>query len=398
MLVAALTLFGCNRHSSRPEPWVWPGANRCNTRAFAQSVTRPLPNWRYVEAWEAEWFDVSATEPIPANAHVEHRPLLVDPDRDGRLETVTSPLCRPPAAVLKWEGAPLSGQSRGGLGWDQIQSDSARIVADDSVGWMLLPESVLSRSGVLRLRRQPDKDAACVQQKRKSVCHSPQHGSVGLGNYRVGAELAAGLPDAEYQGLAEIGTRENLAECAHVLHGVGPGSTGVCQLARVEKDGAPVVAEPGKQRRLQSGAAAVEHEAGAAAEQFLRGRGESARGRVPGRRPGGRLRREGALNTPLAVEVALHLNLNRPGELVVPGRAALPRILDDRLDSPAHGVVAGHQFLYQAVGVDPDALDDLKQVALGDDGGSPLGHLPRQVAVGVARVDHAGASRPDRPS
>ncbi|MBM3330919.1 VCBS repeat-containing protein [candidate division WOR-3 bacterium] len=147
VLVAALLLSGCSQRPGKLEPWVWPGANRCNTRSFDQDVTEPVPKWRYVEAWEAEWFDVPATEPIPVSAHAEHRPLVFDLDRDGRLEIVTSPLSHPPAALLNWEGAPFSGRTRGGLDWDQVQSDAARILADDSAGWVLLPESSLSRPG-----------------------------------------------------------------------------------------------------------------------------------------------------------------------------------------------------------------------------------------------------------
>jgi len=147
ILLAALALAGCRHQPLKVEPWVWPGANRFNTLLFAQAGTRPVPELRYVEAWDAEWFDVPAMEPIPAVAHAEHRPLVVDLDRDGRLEIVTSPLARSPAAILNADGAPLSGRARGGLDWDLIQSDSSRIVAGDSTGWALLPESSRSRYG-----------------------------------------------------------------------------------------------------------------------------------------------------------------------------------------------------------------------------------------------------------
>ena len=147
MVLAALVLSGCGHHRSKVEPWVWPGANRFNTLAFTQSGTKPSPVLRYVEAWEAEWFDVSATEPVPANSHTEHRPLVADLDRDGRLEIVMSRLASPPGTILNSEGAPLSGRARGGMNWDRVLSDSARIIADDSASWVLLPESTLSRSG-----------------------------------------------------------------------------------------------------------------------------------------------------------------------------------------------------------------------------------------------------------
>jgi hypothetical protein len=147
ILLAALTLSGCGHRRSNVQPWVWPGANRFNTFVFAQSGTKPASVLRYVEAWEAEWFDVPATEPIPASVHTEHRPLVLDLDRDGRPEIVTSPLARAPSTVLNSEGAPLCGRARNGTDWSRIQCDSARIVADDSAGWVLLPESSLSRPG-----------------------------------------------------------------------------------------------------------------------------------------------------------------------------------------------------------------------------------------------------------
>ena len=147
VLLAALVPSGCGHRMSKVQPWVWPGANRFNTFAFAQSGTKPAPVLRYAEAWEAEWFDVSATEPIPANAHADHRPLVADLDRDGHLEIVTSPLARSPAITLNSEGAPLSGRGRNGVDWSRIQRDATRIIADDSAGWVLLPESSLSRPG-----------------------------------------------------------------------------------------------------------------------------------------------------------------------------------------------------------------------------------------------------------
>ncbi len=147
LLLASLALAGCRHHPRKVESWVWPGADRFNTFAFAPSGSKPAPVLRYVEAWDAEWFDVPATEPIPAIAHVEHRPLVIDLDRDGLLEIITAPLARAPATILNWEGAVLSGRARGGVNWDRIQSDSARIIADDSTGWVLLPESSLTRTG-----------------------------------------------------------------------------------------------------------------------------------------------------------------------------------------------------------------------------------------------------------
>ena len=147
ILLAALALPGCSHRLRNVEPWVWPGANRFNTLLFAQAGTRPVSGLRYVEEWDAEWFDVPAMEPTPAIAHAEHRPLVIDLDRDGRLEIVTSPLARSPAAILNADGALLSGRARGGMNWDLIQSDSARIVAGDSAGWALLPESSRSWHG-----------------------------------------------------------------------------------------------------------------------------------------------------------------------------------------------------------------------------------------------------------
>jgi hypothetical protein len=156
--LAALALCGCRQPRGKVEPWVWPGANRSNTFVFAQRGTRPEPAQRFVGAWEAEWFDVPATEPLPAYAHAGHRPLLLDLDHDGHLEIVTSPLGEPPAAILNWEGTPLSGRGRSGTDWSLLQSSSARIVADDSAGWVLLPESSRSRPGsgplVVKLSRR----------------------------------------------------------------------------------------------------------------------------------------------------------------------------------------------------------------------------------------------------
>lgn len=147
MLLAGLALYGCRQPRREVVPWVWPGANRFNTFVFARSGTSPDPAQRFIGVWEAEWFDVPASEPVPGQAHAGHRPLLLDLDRDGYPEIVTSPLGEPPAAILNPEGAPLSGRARSGTDWSLIQSDTARIVPDDSIGWVLLPESSRSRSG-----------------------------------------------------------------------------------------------------------------------------------------------------------------------------------------------------------------------------------------------------------
>src|SRR5512141_2608065 len=96
ILLAVLALSGCRHRLRDVQPWIWPGANRFNTLVFAQSGIKPAPVLRYVEAWEAEWFDVPAIEPIPANAHAGHRPLVTDFDHDGRPEIVTKPLARSP--------------------------------------------------------------------------------------------------------------------------------------------------------------------------------------------------------------------------------------------------------------------------------------------------------------
>ncbi len=141
ILFVALAFPGCGRRSPSVESWVWPGANRLNTLFFTQAGTRPESELRYVEEWNAEWFDLPAVEPTPTIAHAEHRPLVVDLDRDGRLEIVTSPLARPPAVILNADGLLLSGRARGGMNWDSMQSDSVRIVAGDSARWALLPES-----------------------------------------------------------------------------------------------------------------------------------------------------------------------------------------------------------------------------------------------------------------
>ena len=145
LLLAALAVAGCSHHPRKVEPWVWPGANRFNTLSFAQAGTRPSPVLRYVEAWDAEWFDVSAMNPLPAIAHAEHRPLVVDLDRDGQPEIIITQLGAPPCPILNADGAPLAGLARDGTDWDRIKSDSARIVADDSVGWVVLPESSRSQ-------------------------------------------------------------------------------------------------------------------------------------------------------------------------------------------------------------------------------------------------------------
>ncbi len=147
ILLAVLALTGCRSRPLKVEPWVWPGANRFNTFLFAQSGTKPARVLRYVEAWEAEWFDVPATEPGPADAHADHRPLVVDLDRDGHLEIVTTPLLQSPATILNAEGVLLSGRARKGIDWSRIQRDTARLIADDSAGWLSLPESSWSRPG-----------------------------------------------------------------------------------------------------------------------------------------------------------------------------------------------------------------------------------------------------------
>ena len=175
ILLAAFSLLGCGHRIRKVEPWVWPGANRFNTLLFVQSGTRPAPELRYVEAWDAEWFDVPAMEPTPAIAHVEHRPLLVDLDRDGRLEMVTSPLARSPAAILNSDGALLSGRTRGGIDWDLMQSDSARIVAGDSVGWTLLPESSRSRHGAGPLVVRLNQRVVTLQVVRAPRLRRPNH-------------------------------------------------------------------------------------------------------------------------------------------------------------------------------------------------------------------------------
>lgn len=148
VVLAALALSGCSRRLSKVVPWVWTGANRFNTLFFPQAGTRPASALRYVEAWEAEWFDVSATEPLPGAAHAEHRPLVVDLNHNGRPEIITSPLDSSPGTMLTESGVPVSGRGPDGSNWSLIRSDSSRIVADDSAGWMLLPESSRSQPDV----------------------------------------------------------------------------------------------------------------------------------------------------------------------------------------------------------------------------------------------------------
>jgi hypothetical protein len=158
LLLAALAVAGCGHRPRKVEPWVWPGANRFNTFFFAQAGTRPSPALRYVEAWNAEWFEVLAMEQLPAIAHAEHRPLVVDLDRDGEPEVIVTPLGLSPCPILNKEGAPLTGRARDGTDWDRIRSDSVRIVADDSVGWVTLPESSRVRTSsspmAVRLNRR----------------------------------------------------------------------------------------------------------------------------------------------------------------------------------------------------------------------------------------------------
>jgi hypothetical protein len=147
ILFAALALSGCSHHRTEVQSWVWPGADRFNTFFFAQGGSPPAPVLRYGTAWEAEWFDVPAIEPVPAYAHAGHRPLVADLDDDGQLEIVLSPLASSPGTILNSEGVLLSGRTRGGMNWDLLMSDSVRIVADDSVGWTVLPESSRPRPG-----------------------------------------------------------------------------------------------------------------------------------------------------------------------------------------------------------------------------------------------------------
>jgi len=151
VLLALLAFCGCGRRRSQVQSWVWPGANRFNTLLFAQSGTRPESALHYTEVWEAEWFDVPPIEPVPAAAHSGHRPLTTDLDRDGRLEIVTSPLGRPPLTILNAQGVPLTGRLPDGTDWARIQRDTVRIAADDSAGWVVLPDSNLSRLGYGRM-------------------------------------------------------------------------------------------------------------------------------------------------------------------------------------------------------------------------------------------------------
>jgi hypothetical protein len=146
-LMAALALAGCRRQRDRVQPSVWPGANRYNTFQFARSGTRPVSPLRYGQVWEAEWFDVPATEPLPGVAHAEHRPLVVDVDRDGYPEIVTSALAQPPATILNREGAPVSGRAWNGAGGARFDEQAIRIVAGDIGGWTALSESSLSAPG-----------------------------------------------------------------------------------------------------------------------------------------------------------------------------------------------------------------------------------------------------------
>ncbi len=145
LLSAALAVAGCRHYPSKVEPWVWPGANRFNTLFFAQAGTRPKPALHYVEAWDAEWFEMPELEPVPALAHAMHQPLIVDLDRDGAPEIITSELSCPAHTILTADGVPRAGRARDGTDWDRVRSDSARIVAGDSAGWVMLPESSLVR-------------------------------------------------------------------------------------------------------------------------------------------------------------------------------------------------------------------------------------------------------------
>jgi|GEM_PF-1307192 len=175
LLAVLAFLLGCSRRLRNVEPWVWPGANQFNTLFFAQAGTRSVAGLRCAEEWDAEWFDVPAMEPTPAIAHTEHRPLVVDLDRDGRLEIVTSPLARSPAAILNADGALLSGRTRGGIDWDLMQSDSTRIVAGDSAGWTLLPESSRSGQGTSQLAVRLNQQLAVFQVVRGPRLRYPSH-------------------------------------------------------------------------------------------------------------------------------------------------------------------------------------------------------------------------------
>jgi hypothetical protein len=158
LLLAALAVAGCSHHPRKVESWVWPGANRFNTLFFAQAGTRPKPVLRYVEAWNAEWFEMPELEPVPALAHTAHQPLIVDLDRDGEPEIITSELSCPPHTILNADGVPLAGRARDGTDWDRIRSDSARILAADGAGWVMLPESSrsqpISSQSAVRINRR----------------------------------------------------------------------------------------------------------------------------------------------------------------------------------------------------------------------------------------------------
>jgi len=151
---------------------------------------------RFRETWEAEWFDVPATEPLPAVVHAEHRPLLVDLDGDGRLEIVTSPLARPPTVILNSEGLPLRGRTRTGTNWSRIQLDSARIVADDSANWVSLAESCPSQPGssptALQLNRRLVARATVLSPLRPRPSHFLKYRDAASGRLLSRYELGLG--------------------------------------------------------------------------------------------------------------------------------------------------------------------------------------------------------------
>ena len=154
-----------------------------------------------------------ATEPLPAIAHAEHRPLVVDLTHDGRLEIITSPLDSAPGTVLSAAGVPLSGHTRDGTDWSRIGNDSVRIVAGDSIGWMLLPESILSQPGANPMAVRLNQRVVTLQVRLEPKKPYPSHmlecrnGADGLllWQYEFGAkpDLAA-VADLDSDGREEL--------------------------------------------------------------------------------------------------------------------------------------------------------------------------------------------------
>jgi hypothetical protein len=138
----SLALLACAHPPQVPESWIWPGANSRNTLEFSGIGRHPAERFTYAKAWDAERFEVAATDPVPCAARYSHRPLTIDIDADGDLEIVLDELSQAPATVLDQHGVPVQPDRRARIDWSAVTSESVRLVAD--AGWARIPPQLLS--------------------------------------------------------------------------------------------------------------------------------------------------------------------------------------------------------------------------------------------------------------